>query len=65
MKKISWEFDVINNSQWKYKMITRMGVCKLMRVSFTTLDSIENGKNKHPSTHMDILRHTHNESCHK
>ena len=39
------------------------GVCKLMRVSFDTLDAIENWKNKHPSTYMDILRNLHNESC--
>ena len=42
---------------------THMGVCKLMRVSFDTLDTIRNWKKKHPSTHMDILRHIHNEFC--
>ena len=30
---------------------------------FDALDAIENYKNRHPSTCMDILRHLHNESC--
>ena len=40
-----------------------MGVCKKLMVSFGALDAIQNWKDKHPSTCMDILRHLHNESC--
>ena len=39
------------------------GECTKLRVSFGALDVIENWKNKHPLTCMDILRHLHNESC--
>ena len=51
--------DKVRNNSYRLGM----GKWKKLRVSFGALDAIENWKNKHTSTCMDILRHLHNESC--
>ena len=52
-----------SNNIFYAKKGTREGCVQEVEGLFGALDAIQNWKNRHQSTCMDILRHLHSESC--